>query len=63
MAECAVLAVCDTGFALALSQKLGQTETAQALEEKLQREKRRKQKKLAGKATGTKSSEKRGKRV
>ena len=29
MAECAVLAVCDTGFALALSQKLGQTEFGQ----------------------------------
>ena len=63
MAECAVLAVCDTGFALALCQKLGKTELAAELELKLQREKRRKQKKLAGKPTGNKSSEKRGKRV
>ena len=63
MAECAVLAVCDTGFALALCQKLGKTELAAELELKLQREKRRKQKKLAGKPTGNKASEKRGKRV
>lgn len=63
MAECAVLAVCDTGFALALCQKLNLGKQAEELELRLQREKRRKQKKLAGKATGTKSSEKRGKRV
>lgn len=44
--ECAALAVTDTGFALSLCQKCGQPEAAAALEERLAREKRRKQKKI-----------------
>ena len=41
----AVLAVTDTGFALALCQKCGFGQDAQALEARLAREKKRKQKK------------------
>lgn len=45
MGECAVLAVTDTGFALALCQKCGLDQAAGALEARLTREKKRKQKK------------------
>ena len=45
MGQCAVLAVTDTGFALALCQKCGLDQAAQGLESRLAREKRRKQKK------------------
>ena len=56
---CSAAAVCDTGFAIALSRKLEMEELAARLEEKLEREKRRKAKKLAGK--GRAGSTKRGK--
>ena len=55
--SCAVAAVCDTGLAIALSKKLEMVELTAQLEQKLAREKRRKAKKLAGKA----NSPKRGK--
>ena len=55
--SCAVAAVCDTGLAIALSKKLEMAELTAQLEQKLAREKRRKAKKLAGKA----NSPKRGK--
>lgn len=56
---CSAAAVCDTGFAIALSRKLEMEELTARLEEKLEREKRRKAKKLAGK--GRAGSTKRGK--
>ena len=56
---CSAAAVCDTGFAIALSLKLEMEELTARLEEKLEREKRRKAKKLAGK--GRAGSTKRGK--
>ena len=52
--ECAAAAVCDTGFAIALSKKLEMADLTAQLEQKLAREKRRKAKKLAGKANSTK---------
>ena len=55
--SCAVAAVCDTGLAIALSKKLEMAELTAQMEQKLAREKRRKAKKLAGKA----NSPKRGK--
>lgn len=57
--NCSAAAVCDTGFAIALSRKLEMEELTARLEEKLEREKRRKAKKLAGK--GRAGSTKRGK--
>lgn len=45
-AECAVFAVCNTGFARSLSEKLQSTEVQEAMQQRLDREKRRKQKKL-----------------
>ena len=45
MSQCAALAVTDTGFALSLCQKCGLDQAAQALEARLAREKKRKQKK------------------
>ncbi len=45
--ECAVFGVTTTGFALSLCQKLGFEEPAAQLAEKLERDKRRKQKKPA----------------
>ena len=48
--ECAALAACDTGLAITLSKKLEMPELTQQLELKLEREKRRKAKKLAGKS-------------
>ena len=45
MSQCADLAVTDTGFALSLCQKCGLDQAAQALEARLTREKKRKQKK------------------
>ena len=45
MSQCAALAVTDTGFALSLCQKCGLDQAAQALEARLTREKKRKQKK------------------
>lgn len=57
--ECAVAAVCDTGLAITLSNKLEMPELTAQLELKLQREKRRKAKKLAGKTKANKT--KRGK--
>ena len=56
---CSAAAVCDTGFAIALSRKREMEELTARLEEKLEREKRRKAKKLAGK--GRAGSTKRGK--
>ena len=56
---CSAAAVCDTGFAIALSRKLEMEELTARLEETLEREKRRKAKKLAGK--GRAGSTKRGK--
>ena len=47
--ECAALAVLDTGFALALCQKLEKSDLIPALEERLAREKKRKAKKEARK--------------
>ena len=52
--SCAVAAVCDTGLAIALSKKLEMAELTAQLEQKLAREKRRKAKKLAGKANSSK---------
>ena len=52
--SCAVVAVCDTGLAIALSKKLEMPELTADLEQKLAREKRRKAKKLAGKANSSK---------
>ena len=52
--SCAVAAVCDTGLAIALSKKLEMPELTADLEQKLAREKRRKAKKLAGKANSSK---------
>ena len=52
--SCAVAAVCDTGLAIALSKKLEMAELTAQLEQKLAREKRRKAKKLAGKANTSK---------
>lgn len=52
--SCAVAAVCDTGFAIALSKKLEMPQLTADLEQKLAREKRRKAKKLAGKANTSK---------
>lgn len=52
--SCAAAAVCDTGFAIALSQKLEMADLTAQLEQKLAREKRRKAKKLAGKANSSK---------
>ena len=52
--SCAVAAVCDTGLAITLSKKLEMTELTALLEQKLAREKRRKAKKLAGKANSSK---------
>ncbi|MEA4920999.1 MAG: ribosomal L7Ae/L30e/S12e/Gadd45 family protein [Clostridiaceae bacterium] len=48
---CATAAVCDTGFSLALCKKLGLWELTEKMELRLQREKRRKAKKLAGKSS------------
>lgn len=48
--ECAAFAILDTGFALSLCKKLGKTDVIPALEERLQREKKRKAKKDAKKA-------------
>ena len=56
---CSAAAVCDTGFAIALSRKLEVEELTARLEEKMAGEKRRKAKKLAGK--GRAGSTKRGK--
>ena len=47
--ECAAAAITDTGFAKALCEKLGETELAQQLSERQQREAKRKAKKLAKK--------------
>ncbi len=47
--ECAAAAIIDTGFAKALCEKLGETELAQQLSERQQREVKRKAKKLAKK--------------
>lgn len=47
--ECAAAAITDTGFAKALCEKLGETELAQQLGERQQREVKRKAKKLAKK--------------
>lgn len=52
--SCAAAAVCDTGFAIALSKKLEMADLTAQLEQKLAREKRRKAKKLAGKANSSK---------
>ena len=52
--SCAVAAVCDTGLAITMSKKLEMTELTALLEQKLAREKRRKAKKLAGKANSSK---------
>lgn len=46
--ECAAVAVTDLGFAQALCEKLGNTEEAAVLDQKLQRARRRKAKKKAG---------------
>lgn len=51
--ECACAAVCDTGFAISLCGKLGLGEQEEALRLRQEREKRRKAKKLAGKAADT----------
>lgn len=48
--ECAAAAVLDTGFALALCKKLALPELLPALEARLAREKKRKQKKLSQKS-------------
>lgn len=48
--ECAAFAILDTGFALSLCKKLGETHAVPLLEERLQREKKRKAKKDAKKA-------------
>ena len=56
MRECAAFAVTDTGFALSLCRKCQMEETAQALSERLAREKKRKQKKIdraQGKGAGS----------
>ncbi len=47
--ECAALAVLDTGFALALCQKMELTQLIPKMEERLAREKKRKAKKIAKK--------------
>ena len=47
--ECAAAAITDTGFAKALCEKLGETELAQQLAERQEREARRKAKKVAKK--------------
>ena len=44
--ECAAMAVLDTGFALALCKKLGSAELAETMTARLEREKKRKEKKL-----------------
>ena len=44
--ECAAMAVLDTGFALSLCRRLGKEEIAEALNARLEREKKRKEKKL-----------------
>lgn len=59
--DCAMLSVNDTGFALSLSQKLQLSDLAANLTERLAREKRRKQKKVAGKTE--KSIAKRGNKL
>lgn len=54
--ECAALAVTNTGFALALCQKCERSSESQLLEQRQQREHKRKQKKLdrtAAKSAGT----------
>lgn len=56
---CSAAAVCDTGFAIVLSRKLELSGLTAQLEEKLEREKRRKAKKLAGRSRA--GSTKRGK--
>ena len=48
--ECAALGVTDTGFALALCQKINNIELANRLAERLEREKKRKAKKTAAAA-------------
>ncbi len=48
--ECACAAVCDTGFAISLCGRLGLSDTGETLKLRLEREKRRKAKKLAGRA-------------
>lgn len=45
--ECAALGITDTGFALALCQKVGNTEIAEQLKLRLEREKKRMAKKTA----------------
>ena len=45
--ECAALGITDTGFALALCQKVGSTELVQTLTQRLEREKKRMAKKTA----------------
>lgn len=57
--ECAACAICDTGFAITLCKKIGLDALVEELEPKLARERRRKAKKLAGKARSNTS--KRGK--
>lgn len=47
--QCAVLTVIDTGFAQSLAQKMGEIETAELLDSKKAREKRRLAKKHSGK--------------
>lgn len=48
--ECSAAAVIDTGFALNLCKKVGSPEAVEVLDARLQREKKRKQKKLDRKA-------------
>ena len=50
--ECAALGIPDTGFALALCQKVGNTELAEQLTLRLEREKKRMAKKTAAVAAG-----------
>lgn len=48
-AQCGVIAVLNTGFARSLAQKMGQDTIADGLDERLVREKRRREKKQQGK--------------
>ncbi len=58
---CAAAAVCDTGFALSLAEKLALPELGELMRQRMAREKKRKAKKLAGK--GKSDTSKRGKNV
>ena len=49
--ECAAFAITDTGFALSLAEKTGFSDVALALSPRLEREKRRKAKKMAKHST------------